>query len=49
MLRVPYRFFGFALGSVLGLANAFAQRYPSKPVPIIVPFGTGGGSDIQAR
>jgi tripartite-type tricarboxylate transporter receptor subunit TctC len=33
----------------LAAAPAFAQAYPSRPVRLIVPYGTGGGSDTLAR
>jgi tripartite-type tricarboxylate transporter receptor subunit TctC len=40
-----------ALASLGLLAPAVvsAQNWPVKPVRMIVPFGTGGGTDIQAR
>jgi len=37
-------------GAASGLSTqAVAQNWPTRPVRIIVPFGAGGGTDIQGR
>jgi len=42
------KFAVIALGMMVAGAVQ-AQNWPVKPVRVIVPFGTGGGTDIQAR
>lgn len=39
---------GLALGCLAGSALA-QEKYPSRPVEVIVPWGPGGGSDQTAR
>ena len=49
--RAASRSVAVALTSALLLAAGplFAQSWPTRLVRVIVPFGTGGGTDIQAR
>ena len=35
--------------AIAGSGNAFADEYPSKPIKLIVPYGTGGVSDSMGR
>src|SRR4030042_463262 len=50
-LVTPMRFAGLLLSAVtLGVSGAvLAQSWPDKTVRVIVPFGPGGGTDIQGR
>lgn len=46
-----YRLLSALVGvlAILGSAGANAQRYPARPVTLIVPFPAGGLSDVAAR
>jgi len=35
--------------AIISIRHAGAAEYPTRPVPLIVPFAAGGGSDVQAR
>lgn len=51
MIRVPRIFVAAAAAATLSIAHggSFAQTYPSKPIRMIVPFPSGGGSDTMGR
>jgi tripartite-type tricarboxylate transporter receptor subunit TctC len=48
MKSTKLKFAAIALGMMVAGAVQ-AQNWPVKPVRVIVPFGAGGGTDIQAR
>ena len=46
----PQKFAIICIMSMLSMSMAFAQsNYPNKSIKLIVPYATGGGSDILAR
>jgi len=49
-MRALRKLLALVLGASAFVASfAYAQKYPAKPVQIIVPFAPGGGSDFIAR
>ncbi len=42
-------FVSLLLGLTVVAAPASAQDYPSKPITVIIPYGTGGGTDLTMR
>jgi len=50
MNRLSRRYLGALVVSVLFAGTTFAQdAFPSRPVTLVVPVGTGGGTDLVAR
>ncbi|MGE3145521.1 MAG: Bug family tripartite tricarboxylate transporter substrate binding protein [Pseudorhodoplanes sp.] len=52
MLRGPFRTLAFCAALSLpfvAASSAQAQKYPDKPVRVILPFGAGGVADVTAR
>lgn len=39
----------FGAAMLVSAVSAWAQSYPSKPIKLVVPFPTGGGSDSAGR
>ena len=47
-IKIGVSYAGIVLAACVG-HNAYGQSFPAKPVRIIVPFATGGASDIVGR
>ena len=48
-VRSRYALIAAAIFFVLPSANAQSERYPSRPVSLVVPYGPGSANDLLAR
>ena len=48
--QISLKLAGLAVGAAVALAGgAMAQDYPAGPIEFVIPFGAGGGADIEGR
>ena len=49
MLNLKNGFIGTAAATVMMVSGQAQAEWPSKPIEFIIPFGAGGGADIEGR
>ena len=49
MLNLKNGFIGTAAATVMMVSGQAKAEWPSKPIEFIIPFGAGGGADIEGR
>ena len=49
MLNLKNVFMGTAIASLMMVSGQAQAEWPSKPIEFIIPFGAGGGADIEGR
>ena len=49
MLNLKNVFMGTATATLMMVSGQAQAEWPSKPIEFIIPFGAGGGADIEGR